>query len=371
MARQPAHGRHAHRIAEAHAGLPVSNLNGEFPRSLQAGVFAPRQRPDARLAAAAVDQELHAAAALGRAQAAGDLIIADFAHRAVMPTAAIQGRHATPLAVEKPDHPLSMPRCHVAQQDRRLLIRPPALIVCAQVLQDGRQLAGRLPGRFGNRQLHEWQTRIGLLEIAYSAGTHPGRRPRRQRPLVGRIVPAHRHGEKARATLRREPAGIDHRQVKDVSKLRQKAADLGKIASPVRRKKARHVLQQHGGRRVGASAPRRQQLQKRPHRSRMLAGQAGPITGQGQVDAGEGCRDQIDVGGELINRQVVDVVDHEVPKAKAGVIHFRLAGRDVVGEHAPPTQWLDGLPNQADSRKKLGERRHARFQLKPARALCN
>ena len=227
VAGQPADGRHAHRVPEAHAGLSVANVNGELPGPLQAGVFAPGQRPDARLAAAAVNQELHAAAALGRAQAAGDLVIADLAHRAAVPAAAVQGRHAIPLAGKQLLHPPSMRRRHVAQQGRRLLIRPPALIVRAQVLQDGGQSAGCLPRRFGKRQLHEWQTGVGLLKTAHAAGTQPGRRPRRRRPLAGRIVAAHSHGEKARAALGREPAGIDHRQVNGVAELPQIPANLG------------------------------------------------------------------------------------------------------------------------------------------------
>ena len=77
----------------------------------------------------------------------------------------------------------------------------------------------------------------------------------------------------------------------------------------------------------------------------MLAGQAGPIAGQGQVDAREGGGGQVDVRGELLHRQIVDVVDHKVPKAKAGAVHLRLAGSNVVGERAPPAQRLKGLPN--------------------------
>ena len=216
VGRQPAHRRYAHCVSEAHAGLPVAHMNWEFSRSLQASVFAPRQRPDARLAAAAVNQELHAAAALGRAQAAGDFVIAHFAHRAAIPTAAIQGRHAIPLAVEKPIHPLSVQRRHVAQQSRRLLVWPPALVICAQALQDGGQPAGRLPRRFGERQLREWQTRIGSLKTAHSAGTHPRWRFRKQRPSAERGIFAHRHDKKARAALRCKPAGVNHRQVDGV-----------------------------------------------------------------------------------------------------------------------------------------------------------
>ena len=282
---QPANGRYAHGVSETHPRLPVAHVNGESVRPLQARVLAPGQRTDSRRPAAAVDQKLHTAATLGSAQAAGDRIAPNLPHGAVLPATAIEGCHAVRVARRQRIHALAMPRRHVSQHPRCLLFRPPAFVVRTDILQHVSQDERSSSGCFGQRQLQERQPRPGLLEAAHTS------RARARCCLCGWrppscILPATHH-EQARAALRSEPARVDDGEVDSVAELRKKGAHLCQVIPAPRRKETRNVLQQHGGWHCATAASRCQQLQKRPHRSRVLARQSCPIAGQRQIDAGE------------------------------------------------------------------------------------
>ena len=175
--------------------------------------------------------------------------------------------------------------------------------------------------------------------------------------MIEEIV-AHGDREQPGAALRDKPARIDHDDVERVSEAAHAIADVAQVAAAVRCEQTCHVLKEQRARRLAAAADVADQVQERPDDARVLAGQAAPVAGQREIDAGEGGGEQIERRGQVRQRQVGHIRDAQVLLAESRRVHFRFLRRDVVGEDALPAERLDCFAHEPNPGEEFGEPRH-------------
>jgi len=128
-----------------------------------------------------------------------------------------------------------------------------------------------------------------------------------------------------------------------IAKLRESRTNVAKILSPVGSEEPSDVFeQQRLGCRTLLTKPSHQ-IEERPHRSGVLTRKPSSIACEREIDAGEGSGSEPDIRREAVDGNVPDVSDQQMIAAKTGPVHLGLFGRDVIGEGAVPSKWLDCL----------------------------
>ncbi len=354
MLRKPPDRLYAHRIAEPQSRLALVDFNREGAGPLQTCVLSTGKRSDPRRSVAAVDEELNATAALRGSEATCQTIGPEFAHSPAVAPATEHRRYAVTLAGQQFLYATAILRCHLVDQGGRTVFGPPPDVIRRDILEDRNECALALGGWCGQRQVDEGQVGVSRLEPAHRSGAQP-RWPRVGPAPRTSLLALSRHHEQSRAALRPEPTCVDEQHVDDVVDIRQPTANVGQVCAAPRRKKACHVLQQDDGRRSAPYAKGGDDVQERPDRPRMLAGQTRAVPGKGEINAREGGGNKIQTGRQVAYAEIVDVAKEKVLVAESPPVHLFLERRDVVGEDASPTKWLYRFADQTDSGKELRE----------------
>ena len=129
MPYEPPDRLHAYRVAESQSRLTVVDFDGEGVSPLQTCVLSTGQRPYPRRSAAAIDQELNAAAALGGSEAACQSVGPELAHSAAVPSAAVHRCNPVALAGDELIDAATIRRRHLGDQAGNAVFGPPAGII--------------------------------------------------------------------------------------------------------------------------------------------------------------------------------------------------------------------------------------------------